>query len=119
MPSCPLRDEMDIKKSFKNFEKKKFMSQINCLKKSWLHFNWEIKKKNNTFNHFFKKKNRKKELNIFYPNKNIWIANKNYIIKYCNFYNKNTKFFELDWLNSIDIDTKLDFKEALRLSKIK
>jgi len=119
MPTCPLRDEMDIKKSFKNFERKKFMSQISCFKISWLHFNWAIEKKKNTYNHFFKKENRKKELNIFYPTGAIWIANINHLIKHGNFYNKNTKFFELDWLNSIDIDTKLDFKEALRLSKIK
>ena len=66
---------------------------------------------------FFSKKKQIDNSNIFYPSGAVWIANIKELILNKDFYNKNTKYFELNWINSIDIDTIDDFQNAVKLSK--
>ena len=120
LPTCPLRDERDIKNSLKNFFKKKNSFQVSCFKISWLHFFWAIIEEKNKFKKFFfKNKNFNKKNKIFFPSGAIWIANIQKLLKNKSFYCKSTKFFELNWVNSIDIDIQEDFNNAKLLSKLK
>ena len=117
MPTCPYRNASDIIKSIRNFEKNKIKFQISCFKLGLIHFNWALIKKKKKLNFFFKKKKQIDNSNIFYPSGAVWIANIKELILKKDFYNKNTKYFELNWLNSIDIDTIDDFENAVKLSK--
>ncbi len=120
MPSCPLRDSKDIIKSLKNFKLKKNIFQISCFKISWLHFFWALIEKNKSLKKFyFSKKKLNSKKNIFFPTGAIWIANIKKLIKNKSFYSKSTKFYELNWINSIDIDLPEDLKYAKLLSKLK
>lgn len=120
MPSCPLRDEKDIISSYKNFKLKKNIFQISCFKISWLHFYWAlVEKKNENKKFYFSKKKLNNKAQISFPTGAIWIANIKKLIQKKSFYNNFTKFYELNWINSIDIDLPEDFRNAKLLSKLK
>ena len=119
MPTCPLRDSADIKNSLINFFKKKNKFQISCFKISWLHFFWAIIEKKKYKKFLFKGKNFNRSDKIFFPSGAIWIANIKNLIKKKSFYCHSTKFFELNWINSIDIDIQEDFDNAKILSKLR
>ena len=118
MPTCPFRTEKDIVNSFKNFRRKKLLSQISCFKISWIHFNWAMEKKKAEYNFFFNKYKRKKNFDIFYPTGAVWISDIDHLIKTKNFYNDKTNFFEINWISAIDIDTKMDFLNAIKLNNL-
>lgn len=119
MPSCPLRNELDIINNLKKFKKNKSSFSISCFKISWLHFFWALEKKSNRkMNFYFKKKNLNNKKKIYFPTGAIWIAEIKKLLKNNSFYHQSTDFFELNWINSIDIDIKEDFNNAKILSKI-
>ena len=91
-----------------NFFKKKNKFQISCFKISWLHFFWAIIEKKNTKSFYLKEKILI-DLIKFFSSGAIWIANIKNLIKEKSFYCHSTKFFELNWINSIDIDIQEDF----------
>ena len=77
---------------------------ISCFKISWLHFFWVLEENRNGKKNFFFPKNFLIKKKNFFPTGAVWIANIQRLLKNKSFYHNSTSFFELNWINSIDID---------------
>lgn len=116
MPNCPIRDENDIQNAMYNFKNKSYKSQITCFKFGYMNPWWALKLNDN----FEGKKIitqintdvRSQDLDDLYcPTGAIWITKAQYLKQNKNFYGEHN-YFELNWKNSVDIDTYEDLEMA-------
>lgn len=118
MATCPLRKSSDIKHSFLNFIKNNYDFQISAFKISWLHFSWAYVFKKKDYFKFFKFKKKIDDTKIIFPTGAIWIAKLDKFMKSKTFYGPKFKFFEINWISALDIDTKHDFENAKVIYKL-
>lgn len=116
MANCPLRDEIDIKKSIENFKKQNLVSQISCFKFGFMNPWWAATIDNSGKpNYLFPeaKNQRSQDLpNLYCPSGAIWISATQSLKKTQTFYVPEHKFFALDWASSMDIDDQNDLDLA-------
>lgn len=101
--SSPYRNSNNIDEAIKKFTKNRNSNLVS------------VTKLESKYNHVFSKENKKKffykkSKNIYVPNGAIFITNLKNKIK--NFYINKLTFFEMPYINSIDIDTIYDYKMA-------
>ena len=115
MANCPLRTSKDIESSLNHFIKNKYNFQISCFKYGWMNPWWAHKTEGDKIEPLFPDalKTRSQDLpNLYCPTGAIWIAKTKSLINSGTFYGKSYKFFELDWMSSVDIDDYDDLKMA-------
>jgi len=114
-PTSPLRTSNDINNAIEIFLKRKIKSLISITKTN-SHLLWSFKAKNNlNLANIFKNnkfKKRSQDLPKYYTlNGAIYIIDLRYFLKYKTFLLKRSIFgYEMEQLNSIDIDEMIDFK---------
>ncbi len=118
MPTCPLRNPGDIRSALNNFQKKKINFQISAFRISWLHFSWAFIQNKYKLKKFFNGKEKVDDKKIYFPTGAIWIAKLNKFMKSKTFYGPKFKFFEINWISALDIDTKQDFENAKKIYKL-
>lgn len=115
MANCPLRTRKDIESSLNHFIKHKYDFQLSCFKYGWMNPWWAHKKENNKIEPLFPNRLKSKSQDLpklYCPTGAIWIAKTKLLLDSGTFYGESYKFFEIDWINSIDIDDYEDLKMA-------
>lgn len=120
LPSCPFRNAETIKKCYNYFKNKKISSLISCSLFSCVNPWWSINinsKNDATYLFPEKLKKRSQDLKKVYGISGaVWIIKSEKLKKHKTFYCPGHKYFPIDTLSAIDIDTKDDLIFA---SKIK
>lgn len=121
MANCPLRSAVTIKKCLNAFDETSPCSLISCFKFGWMNPWWAYKvgEGNNPVPIFPDYvTNRSQDLpELFCPTGAIWISDAKLLKKTKNFYSPGWKFFEIPFIEAIDIDTYEDLKIALYFKK--
>ena len=116
MANCPLRTCEDIKSSFNNFLISDASSQISCFKFGWMMPWWAIKLNTQGLGEklFPDMANKRSQdlPNLYCPSGALWIAKREKLLEYNNFYMEDTRYYPLPWLSSVDIDEYDDFLMA-------
>lgn len=125
LPTCPLRNAIDIKLALENFLLNDAPSQISCFKFGWNNPWWavsvdEFGKPRKIFNE--KHSLRSQDLEELYcPTGAVWVASANTLKSTKNFYSEGHVYFPMEWIRSIDIDEYSDLslaKKFFMLEKI-
>ena len=116
MANCPLRTGEDIKTSFNNFISSDASSQISCFKFGWMMPWWAIRLNEQGLGEklFPEMANKRSQdlPNLYCPSGALWIAKREKLLEYKNFYMEDTRYYPLPWLSSVDIDEYEDFLMA-------
>lgn len=119
LPSCPFRNAETIKKCYNFFKNKKISSLISCSQFSCVNPWWSIHiNSKNDAKHLFpdKLKKRSQDLKKIYGISGaVWIIKNDKLKKYKTFYCPGHKYFPIDTLSAIDIDTKDDLIFASKI----
>lgn len=119
MANVPLKTPETIKKFVSMLLKDNSRSLISCFEPKFSPPHWAIEVKKDGTGHFpFNKKlaQRSQDLPRFLiPTGAIWGAHRNYLKKYVDFYGPSFRIFEMEWIESLDIDTldELEICKAL------
>ncbi len=118
--TCPLISVSEIKKTIKFIKKSKINSLIHvsevmehpyeCIDK--IGKNWKFVKENLVAN-------RQNYEKFFFITGSMYYFTKEFILKNKRMYNKSSYAYEVDKINFVDINTKLDFEIAKALKKFK
>jgi CMP-N-acetylneuraminic acid synthetase len=119
MPNSPLRTSIDIIHQYESFCEQSPLFSISCTKFGWQNPWWSFEKNSiNLAEWKFGQALLKRSQDLpelFAPNGAVWIADVNELKKTKTFYTSSTKFFEMDFINSVDIDTPDDLIFAKKL----
>ena len=120
LPSCPFRDEKIIRKCYNYFKKSEISSLISCSEFSCLNPWWsfQIDRKDEA-NYLFPKKLEKRSQDlekVFSISGAVWIIKSDKLKKFKTFYCPGHKFFPIDTLSALDIDTKDDLVFARKIN---
>lgn len=111
-PTSPFRKFKHINESIKLIVNSEFKSLISVEKigypKSWIH-------DSNNFQNFTKLNSLIDKKKYYKPNGAIYIINTNYIEKSSGLYFRDSYYYEMDTISSIDIDNKSDYIVAKNL----
>lgn len=123
-PTSPLRTSEDLQKAIKEYEEKKANSLVSVCECEHSPLWSNTLPSNKSMENFLSSKllnKRSQDLEKFYRlNGAIYIGNTKKVLKEKTFYLKeNIYAYEMDQINSIDIDTKLDFLFAQSILKEK
>jgi len=121
MPNCPLRSSNTIQKCIKAFNEFKPHSLISCFKFGWMNPYWayKIDGSNNPVPIFpdYTSSRSQDVPKLFCPTGSIWVSDCERLKINQSFYSPEWKFFEIPWIEAVDIDTYDDLKMALVLKK--
>lgn len=119
MPNSPLRTSEDILNQYARFQQQKASFSISCTMCGWQNPWWsfQLQESNRAeWNFPDALKSRSQDLpDLFVPNGAVWIASVASLKLSKSFYQKETLFFEMDFINSMDIDTVDDLELAKKL----
>lgn len=122
MPNCPLRDSADICSMYDEFSKSNSDFLLSGFAYGYSNPWWAHYEEENTHKPLFPQQNgiRSQDLGkLLCPTGAIWIAKTQELFKSGTFYGPGYKFFELSYINSVDIDDYDDLKLAKAFSLIK
>lgn len=124
MANCPLRTGKDIKKQydfFKNDLKRSVISSFRygMFNPLWAHSVDETGVAKKVFKDQVKNQRTQDMPEYYCPSGATWICDSNSLKKNKSFYSSGYRFFNLDWINSFDIDTKEDLETAKKLQGLK
>jgi len=116
MANCPIRSAKDITNAYASFIDNDASSQISCFKFGFMNPWWAFKKNSQEEGEFLfpnalEKRSQDNE-ELFCPTGAVWIAKSEHLKEYGSYYSHETKYFELDWKSSVDIDSYDDLKFA-------
>jgi N-acylneuraminate cytidylyltransferase len=121
MPNCPLRNEVDIKESFKLIVDKKVNTLMSVIDYYWLYPFWALEEKNGCLDLFFGKKyliDSKKLPKVYCPSGAVrWVKVDNFL-KEKKYYGKDLAKYVIPFERSVDIDNFEDLELAKKLYKI-
>ena len=121
MPNCPLRDAVDIQKSFEQFRNNDADTQLSINRFGWLNPWWAFKmessgvKNPNALEPLFPEafKTRSQDLATLYALTGaLWWAKADILRKEKTFHTNTRTGFELSWQHALDIDDEEDWKMA-------
>ena len=122
LPTCPFRNELDIRKSFKIF-KKNFLNTIS-VKEYDFPPEFGIKKKKIFFKPFLKNspllngQTRSQDFKkCYHPNGGIYTGVTKNILKNKNFFSNKINIYKMSRIKSIDIDDIIDYELAKLIQK--
>jgi len=123
MPSSPLRNDVDLKKSYGIFKKTKAKSLMSVATFHWFYPFWALQEKNGYLEFFFGRKYlRDSKLlpkNIYCPTGGIrWVKIASFL-KAKKFYSKYVVKYIIPFERAVDIDTHEDLELARMLYKLK
>jgi N-acylneuraminate cytidylyltransferase len=120
LPSCPFRNEKVIRKCYNYFKQNKISSLISCSQFSCLNPWWSFQMNcKDEANYLFPKKLNKRSQDlkkVFSISGAVWIIKNDRLKKYKTFYCPGHKFFPIDSLSALDIDTKDDLEFAKKIN---
>lgn len=118
-PTSPLRTTLDIDNAIKLFITKKLTTLVSITELNYPH-EWILNKNKSNYINFINKKvsnNRQQTKKYYQANGAIYMSTVKYFLKYKNFFSKKTYGYIMKKINSIDIDSELDFKVAELIKK--
>jgi pseudaminic acid cytidylyltransferase len=128
MPNCPLRDAVDIKKSFEQFRKNDADTQLSINRFGWLNPWWAFKMESfdiqnlNALEPLFPEafKTRSQDLATLYALTGaLWWSKIDVLRKEKTFHTSTRTGFELSWQHALDIDDEDDWQMAEILMAMK
>ena len=122
MPSCPLRNAEDVRKSYKILLEKKGDFLMSVIDYYWLYPFWAMREKKENIKMFFGKKylidSKKLPKNIYCPSGAVrWVRVENFK-KERKYYGKNILKYEIPFERGADIDSFEDLELAKKLYKL-
>jgi N-acylneuraminate cytidylyltransferase len=116
MPNCPLRTEVDMKNSYRQFVETDADSQISVTRYGWLNPWWAMMRDNRfRLAPVFEKQMDKRSQDLpelFCPTGTIWWAKAVTLRREKTYHIAGRTGWELPWYRAIDIDTEEDWKMA-------
>jgi N-acylneuraminate cytidylyltransferase len=117
MPNCPLRDAVDIRKSFEQLKNHHADTQLSVNRFGWLNPWWAFKMaaEVNTLEPLFPEafKTRSQDLATLYALTGaLWWAKPEVLRKEKTFHTQHRTGFELSWQHALDIDDEDDWRMA-------
>ena len=116
MPNCPMRTDVDIINSFKQFTETDTDSQISIMRYGWLNPWWAMKR-NDAYEIepiFHEQMNKRSQdlPELFCPTGAIWWAKTDVLRREKTFHIEGRTGWEMPWQRAIDIDTEEDWQMA-------
>ena len=121
MPNCPLRNEEDIKASFKLIVKNKVNTLMSVTDHYWLEPFWALEEKDGSLDFFFGRKyltDSKKLPKVYCPSGAVRWVKANNFLKEKKYYGKDLIKYVIPFERGADIDTYDDLELAKKLYKI-
>jgi CMP-N,N'-diacetyllegionaminic acid synthase len=118
LPTCPIRNPKDIDQAIKIFLKKKLNFLVSATETKPVEYTFNLDNKNFIiFKDFNKTKmfNRQKLKKTFSPNGSLYIFKTKELEKHKSFLTKQTYFYKMKKVNSLDIDDYDDFNMVKKL----
>ncbi len=121
MANCPNRTAQNILDGYDFFQRSRTNFALSCFKFGWMNPWWAMKRDETGKGEFLFPDAlvRSQDLpDLFCPTGAVWIANAEALKQEKTFYGVGHKFFEIPWINAVDIDSEEDLKFAAVVKKV-
>lgn len=122
MPTCPLRNAMDVKKAYERFCKTRANALMSVVAYRWLYPFWALEERDGSVDFFFGRKyltdSKLLPKNVYCPAGGIRFVKVSSFLRKKKFYGQKVAKYEIPFERSADIDTYEDLALARKLFKL-
>lgn len=121
LPTCPLRSAQDVCESYDAFLESEASAQVSVADYGWQSPWWAVVKDDDMWHENRKRLSKRSQdlPDTYCPTGAAWWAKTDYLLEHGTFYTFGTKYWVMDRMRAIDIDTMEDWRVADAFRRIR